>query len=44
MYENIEHIVQGATFMQLGFMYTYHKEKMSKNIIMGFHKKDSDMS
>ena len=31
--------------MQLGFMYTYHKEiKMSKNIIMDFIKKDNDMS
>ena len=27
MFENIEHIVQGATFMQLGFMYTYPKGK-----------------
>ena len=32
--------IRSATFMQLGFMYTYHKEiKMSKNIIMDFIKK-----
>ena len=31
--------------MQLGVMYTYHKEiKMPKNIIMDFIKKDNDMS